>query len=50
MRAQVKEFSFIGIVSTTPQFVEGYILRKRFVPAGYGTNLACWGWYLNSVR
>jgi len=43
----VLEFSFTAWVKVVPQFVEGYILRKRLVPDGPASGLACWGWYLS---
>jgi len=43
----VPGFTFSAWVSVAPQFVQGYLVRKRIVPAGPGTELACWGWHLS---
>uniref|UniRef100_A0A7S0W9M5 Polycystin cation channel PKD1/PKD2 domain-containing protein n=1 Tax=Hemiselmis tepida TaxID=464990 RepID=A0A7S0W9M5_9CRYP len=50
LQIQLDEFSFSGVVRLSPQFVRGYILRKRIVPAGQGSELACWGWYLHAQK
>ena len=39
-----KEFSLTAWVRTVPQFLDGYILRKRPSP---GSSLSCVGWYLH---
>ena len=41
------QISFTTWVKTEPLFVKGYIMRKRLLPAGYGSELSCWGWYLD---
>uniref|UniRef100_A0A7S0VMJ9 Polycystin cation channel PKD1/PKD2 domain-containing protein n=1 Tax=Hemiselmis tepida TaxID=464990 RepID=A0A7S0VMJ9_9CRYP len=46
----VPEFTMTAIVRTSPYFDGGYILRKRMVPAGVGSELACWGWYMTRDR
>jgi len=43
----VPQMSFSTWVRTDPIFVNGYLVRKRLVPAGYGSDLSCWGWYLD---
>ena len=43
----VPQISFTAWLKVTPQFNSGYLLRKRLVPAGDGSDLACWGWYLD---
>uniref|UniRef100_A0A7S1DHJ7 Polycystin cation channel PKD1/PKD2 domain-containing protein n=2 Tax=Hemiselmis andersenii TaxID=464988 RepID=A0A7S1DHJ7_HEMAN len=50
LEIQLAEFSFTGVVRLSPQFVRGYILRKRILPAGQGSELACWGWYLHAQK
>ena len=42
--------SFTTWVKTEPLFVKGYIMRKRLLPAGYGSELSCWGWYLDRLK
>ena len=42
--------SFTAWVKTEPLFVKGYIMRKRLLPAGYGSELSCWGWYLDRFK
>ncbi len=32
----------------TPQFLRGYVLRKRVASLGSGAALSCWGWYLTA--
>ena len=44
---EVPEFSFSAWVRSTPQFVRGFIVRKRLVSAGHGQELSCWGWRLD---
>jgi len=39
-----KEFSLTAWVRTVPQFLDGYILRKRPSP---GSSLSCVGWHLH---
>jgi len=39
-----QEFSLTAWVRTVPQFLDGYILRKRPSP---GSSLSCVGWYLH---
>lgn len=48
LSVQIPEFSFTAWVSTEPQFVSAYILKKRIMPAGPGSELACWGWFLSA--
>jgi len=50
LQIQLEEFSFTGVVKLSPQFVRGYILRKRIIPAGTGSELSCWGWYLHGQK
>ena len=47
---QAPEISLTAWVKTTPQFVRGYLIRKRLLPAGNGAELSCWGWYLGSKQ
>ena len=44
---QAQSLSFTAWVRTSPLFVKGYIVRKRLLPAGYGSEFSCWGWYLD---
>lgn len=46
---QIPSFSFTAWVGIGPQFVRGYIARKRIKPAGDGNELACWGWHLSDT-
>lgn len=41
-----KDFSMTAWVRTVPQFLEGYILRKRPSP---GSTLSCVGWHLHRI-
>jgi hypothetical protein len=49
LNIQLPEFSFTTLIKTNPQFVSGYILRKRILPAGEGAELACWGWHISAT-
>jgi hypothetical protein len=40
---QLPSFSFTAWVQMVPEFVQGYIFRKRLQPAGSGSELSCWG-------
>ena len=33
----------------TPQFLRGYVVRKRVASLGAGAGLSCWGWYLTAA-
>jgi hypothetical protein len=44
------QISFTAWVQTEPLFVKGYIMRKRLLPAGYGSELSCWGWHLDRYK
>ena len=32
-----------------PQFLRGYVVRKRVAGLGPGADLSCWGWYLTAA-
>jgi hypothetical protein len=40
---QLPSFSFTAWVQMVPEFIQGYIFRKRLQPAGSGSELSCWG-------
>lgn len=44
------QFSLSVWVRTDPQFVRGYLVRKRLSTAGNGANLACFGWHLDKLN
>ena len=46
----VPSISFTTWVKTEALFVKGYLLRKRLLPAGFGSELSCWGWYLDKYQ
>ena len=41
LSVNVPQFSFTAWVATVPQFTEGYLLRKRMVPAGLPPRRTC---------
>jgi hypothetical protein len=47
---QAPSVSFTTWLKTDPLFLKGYILRKRLLPAGYGSELSCWGWHLDRMK
>jgi len=43
------EFSFTCWIKTTPQFVSGYLVRKRPAASGAASHLSCWSWFLGRI-
>jgi hypothetical protein len=43
LSVQLPCFSFTAWVQMVPEFVQGYVFRKRLQPAGSGSELSCWG-------
>eukprot|EP00290_Baffinella_frigidus_P017700 CAMPEP_0180201756 /NCGR_PEP_ID=MMETSP0987-20121128/6934_1 /TAXON_ID=697907 /ORGANISM="non described non described, Strain CCMP2293" /LENGTH=282 /DNA_ID=CAMNT_0022156973 /DNA_START=1 /DNA_END=845 /DNA_ORIENTATION=+ len=43
----VPEYTWTVWVKPKTQFVRGYLLRKRPIVSGYGSDLSCWGIYLD---
>ena len=45
LNIQAPTISFTSWIRTTPQFVSGYLIRKR---PSQTSDLSCWGWFLDS--
>lgn len=50
LSVQLPEISFTVWANVDLAFVRGYILRKRERPVGYGSDSACWGWFLDRFK
>jgi len=43
------DLSFAAWVRISPQFVSGYVLRKRIGSSAESQALSCWGWFISGV-